>query len=150
MTRHQPPWIPPYATIPMDYLDGDTRAVVRGLRYEVVQVCRENGIVQHSVTPYTSRWGYDFVIQGGAAQYRTLMHLPHYSRLMEEIERDYPPGSLTAELTATLAQVLQLWAAAKEEGKNTLDLLPVDEIVAGRLNPFIEAWLRRDDEQDEA
>lgn len=69
---------------------------------------------------------------------------------MEEIERDYPPGSLTAELTATLAQVLQLWAAAKEEGKNTLDLRPVDEIVAGRLNPFIEAWLRRDDEQDEA
>lgn len=66
MTRHQPPWIPPYATIPMDYLDGDTRAVVRGLRYEVVQVCRENGIVQHSITPYTSRWGYGFVIQGGS------------------------------------------------------------------------------------
>jgi hypothetical protein len=69
------------------------------------------------------------------------MDLPEYSKLLEAVERDYPPGSLTSELTATLTQILQLWAAAKDGGQNHLDLRTVDEIVAARLNPFVRAWL---------
>lgn len=174
MPGHQSPWIPPYATIPLDYVDGDTSEVVRGLRYELVKLCREKHIHQKAITPYTSRWGYGFVLQegsfadrnhvtlytgdgwtrfpfkAGAARYRTLMDLGGYAELMEAIELDYPHGSLTAELTATLGQILQLWAGAKQSGKNTLDLRPVDEIVAARLNPFVEAWrkARQDDDED--
>ncbi len=85
-----------------------------------------------------------FRLKAGAAEYRTLMHPPDYDRLLGAVERDYPPGSLTAELTATLAQVLQLWAAAKNDGDNTIDLRQIDEIVAARLNPFVRAWLSQD------
>jgi hypothetical protein len=151
-------------------LDGDTSDVLRGYRHELLVTCREHNIHRKSVTPYTSRFGYGYVIQGasswtdkntvtlwtrrghfrrftlkaGAAQYRTLMNLPDYGRLLASIERDYPPGSLTAELTATLAQILQLWAAAKDDGNNMLDLRVVDEIVAARLNHFVKAWLDKE------
>ncbi|WP_329431021.1 hypothetical protein OG339_48560 (plasmid) [Streptosporangium sp. NBC_01495] len=162
----QPPWTPQHKTVPMDYVDGDTKDVLRGYHYELLAECRKHNIHRKSVTPYTSRFGYGFVIQNGefhdtnhvtlwtksgyyqrfplkagAAQYRTLMHLTKYSRLMEAIEDDYPLGSLTAELAATLAQILQLWATAKDDRNNSLDLRPVDEIVAARLNPFAKAWL---------
>ncbi|MEU6719765.1 hypothetical protein ABZ897_50635 [Nonomuraea sp. NPDC046802] len=73
------------------------------------------------------------------------MDLPEYSKLLDAIAADYPPGSLTAELTTTLTQILQLWVAAKDDGQNHLDLRTVDEIVAARLNPFVRAWLRKDD-----
>ncbi|MEQ4724720.1 hypothetical protein [Nonomuraea sp. B19D2] len=158
---------PPHRTVPMDYVDGDTSNVVRGFRYDLAALCREHHIPRKYITPYVSRWNRGFVIQGtdyitdrtsvilwtrqgrwqkfrlkaGAAEYRTLMDLRDYSQLLEAIEADYPPGSLTAELTATLTQILQLWVAAKEQGQNSLDLRPVDEIVAARLNPFVRAWL---------
>ncbi|MEV0617638.1 hypothetical protein AB0I81_30255 [Nonomuraea sp. NPDC050404] len=163
----QPPWSPQHRTVPIDYLDGDTSQVMRGYRYELLVECRERHIHRQAVTPYTSGiGGYGFVIQGdrrygdkntvtlwttrrtwqtfhlkaGTSQYRTLMDLPEYSKLLAAIAADYPPGSLTAELTATLTQILQLWAAAKDNGSNHLDLRPVDEIVAARLNPFVRAW----------
>ncbi|MEV0149749.1 MULTISPECIES: hypothetical protein [unclassified Nonomuraea] len=161
---------PPHRTVPMDYVDGDTSDVVRGLRYDMLLPCREHHIPRKYITPYVSRWGYGFTIQGadydrdkrnvilwtrqghwrkfplkaGTAEYRTLMDLRDYSRLLEAIDRDYPPGSLTAELTASLAQILQLWVSAKEQGQNSLDLRPVDEIVAARLNPFVRAWLDKE------
>ncbi|MGW4639621.1 hypothetical protein ACWEN6_13890 [Sphaerisporangium sp. NPDC004334] len=154
-----------YHTVPLHYLEGDTTGIVTGYRYELLAVCREHHIPRTYVTPYTSRFGYGFVIQGpgdrdvnrvslwtrdgfrmfqlraGASTYRALMKLDDYVTLMETIERDYPASSLTATLTATLAQLLQLWAAAKDDGHNVLDLGVVDEIVAARLNPFIRHWL---------
>lgn len=167
----QPPWTPPHRTVPIDYLDGDTRDVLRGYHYELLVECREHNIHRKSVTPYTGRFGYGFVIQSGdfydknhvtlwtrrghwqrfplkagAVQYRELMRLGDYAKLMETIERDYPASSLTATLTATLAQILQQWAAAKNDGKNELDLRVVDDIVAAQLNPFISAWLYPDQE----
>ncbi|MEU6719851.1 hypothetical protein ABZ897_51070 [Nonomuraea sp. NPDC046802] len=161
---------PPHRTVPMDYIDGDTSNVVRGLRYDMLVVCREHHIPHKYITPYVSQWGHGFAIQGadyitdrtsvilwtrqghwqkfrlkaGAAEYRTLMNLRDYSRLLEAIDRDYPPGSLTAELTATLTQILQLWTTAKNQGENSLDLRPVDEIVAARLNHFVKAWLDKE------
>ncbi|QFY09584.1 hypothetical protein GBF35_25645 [Nonomuraea phyllanthi] len=166
----QPPWTPPHRTVPLDYLEGDTSEVLRGYRYELLVECRQYYIHRKSVTPYTSRFGYGFAIQSdsrygdkntatlwttrhtwqtfrlkaGSAEYRTLMDLPEYGKLLEAVGQDYPPGSLTSELTATLAQVLQLWAAAKDDGRNHLDLRPVDEVVAARLNPFVRAWLCED------
>ncbi|GAA1614414.1 hypothetical protein GCM10009733_008270 [Nonomuraea maheshkhaliensis] len=152
----------------MDYLDGDTSQVLRGYRYELLVECRAHNIHRKAVTPYTSLFGgYGFVIQGdrrygdkntvtlwttrhtwqrfhlkaGSVRYRTLMNLPEYGHLLDAVARDYPPGSLTAELTATLAQILQLWAAAKADGRNHLDLRQVDEVVAARLNHFVRAWL---------
>ncbi|WP_433235320.1 hypothetical protein ACQPYK_25140 [Streptosporangium sp. CA-135522] len=167
----QPPWTPPHHTVPMDYVDGDTSDVLRGYRYELLVECREHNIHRKFLTPYMGRFGYGFVIQGGdfhdknhvtlwtkqknwqrfplkagAVQYRELMDLANYAKLMETIERDYPASSLTATLTATLAQILQQWAAAKDDGKNELDLRVVDDIVAAQLNPFISAWLYPDRE----
>ncbi|GGO63005.1 hypothetical protein [Nonomuraea cavernae] len=170
----QPPWTPPHRTVPLDYLDGDTSDVLRGYRYELLVECRERYIHRKSVTPFTGRLGgYGFVIQGGdfydkntvtlwttrrtwqtfrlkagSVRYRTLMDLPAYGELLQAVEADYPPGSLTYELTAALAQILQLWAGAKDDGLNHLDLRPVDEVVAARLNHFVKAWLDKESDQE--
>ncbi len=167
---------PEHRTVPMDYVDGDTSDVVRGFRYELAVICRARNIPSRYITPYVSRWGHGFVIQGadygddqrhvilltrhgywqqfplkaGAAAYRALMDLGAYADLFQSIEQEFPPGSITAELAATLGQILQLWAAAKDDGKNVLDLRPVDEVVAGRLNPFVEAWAEANRGGDDA
>ncbi|MBB2749259.1 UNVERIFIED_ORG: hypothetical protein FHR35_009172 [Microbispora rosea subsp. rosea] len=161
-----------HRTVPMDFVDGDTSDVVRGFRYDMAVICRRHNIPRKYITPYTSRWGHGFVIQGadyghdhqhvilwtrqghwvrfplkaGTAQYHALMALDDYAKLMAEIERDFPPGSVTGEIASTLGQLLQIWAAAKDAGENTLDLRVVDRTVAARLNPFVRAWLHRGDE----
>jgi len=162
-------YITPHATIPLDYIDGDLHEIAHGYRYEMAELCRKYHIPQRYITPYISRWGSGFVIQSnqnfddnhvtllttdgtwmrlplkaGAAQYKTLMRLDDYERLMQDIEADYPPGSITATLSATLKQILEIWANAKANGCNHLDLRVLDEIVAARLNPFVRSWLKQD------
>jgi len=164
------PYITPHASIPLDYIDGDLNAIAHGHRYEMVALCRKYHIPQRAITPYISRWGSGFVIQGnrisddnhvtlltsdgtwvrlplkaGATQYRTLMRLDEYEQLMRDIEADYPPGSVTATLSATLKQLLEVWADAKASGCNHLDLRVLDEIVAARLNPLVRSWLKQDE-----
>ena len=158
-----------HATIPLDYIDGDLHEIAHGHRYEMAALCRKYHIPHRYITPYISRWGSGFVIQSnqnfddnhvtllttdgmwmrlplkaGAAQYKTLMRLDKYEQLMQAIDADYPPGSITATLSATLKQILEVWANAKANGCNHLDLRVLDEIVAARLNPFVRSWLKQD------
>lgn len=140
--------------------------ILGGSRAEMLDAAKARGVAQRCVTPAFTRFGKFYVLQlsegwdtrcavrlacedGGATDvplegatwyYRQALNTAYLDKIMDALDRDYPPASLTNYMVWALADVVKAWLAAKREHRNYLARRDLADVVRGRLGPFLRAW----------
>ncbi|WP_090772170.1 hypothetical protein [Nonomuraea maritima] len=162
----QPAWLPTYARVPLDLVELDGDNIVHGTKEQLMELCREHNIHRRAITPFSTRLGRGYVIQGTGSRrtntvclmtedvewghyrirppfsaYEPFTQLGDLEKFLSALIDDYPEGSPTRALADALIDVGRLWMATKYQGHSHIDTRELDQVLAVRLNPHIHAWL---------
>jgi hypothetical protein len=162
----QPAWLPTYSRIALDLVELDGDNILHGTKRQLLALCREHNIHRRAITPFTTRLGRGYVIQGTGSRrnntaclmtedltwghyrirppfhaYEPFAQFRDLDKFLSALIDDYPAGSPTRALADALVDVGRLWLTAKHSGQSHIDARELDQALAVRLNPHIHAWL---------